>query len=272
MIYDIKLENAQLHISKGNSKLGKGIYSFSTLPGNAEHLLYMKDGRLLTNIPGTCSRYCEHCAKDGACYAWRDAKLHHNAVIKAWAENTLLLRSNAKGLFQQIQDFIKNKNKKYYETNNPEDLRVVTWRWNVSGEIENVEELELMNEVATNCPEVQFGIYTKNFDALEEYLKDHGETSIANNFVINVSEWHGVAKDFIEKHPNIFNVFEYDDSNESSCELPEEEKDRLKKVTHCPAVSPNGKHAVNAKGEPITCDMCKRCYTKTGKRTAVYSH
>ena len=207
-LYVIKLNEAKLHISKGNSKLGKGIYSFSTLPGNKDHLLYIGNKTLLTDVPGTCSKYCDGCAKDGACYAWRDAKLHHNAVIKAWAENTILLRNKPDDLMNQIDQFIAAKNKKYAASKDEKDLRVKTWRWNVSGEIEGIHHLKLMNDIAFKHPEVMFGIYTKNFDVLEEFLS--GDNKIANNFVINISEWHGVAKSFLEKHPGEFNIFEYD--------------------------------------------------------------
>lgn len=31
--YEISLKDSQLHIAKGNSKIGKTIYNFSTLPG-----------------------------------------------------------------------------------------------------------------------------------------------------------------------------------------------------------------------------------------------
>ena len=74
-LYNIKLADAKLHITKGNSKIGKTIYSFSTLPGNKEHLIYAK-GILLTDVPGTCSQLCEGCF--GACYAVNSARLHHN--------------------------------------------------------------------------------------------------------------------------------------------------------------------------------------------------
>ena len=50
------------------------------------------------------------------------------------------------------------------------------------------------------------------------------------------------------------------------------EIERLKHVTHCPAVKADGHHAKTPDGRPITCDMCKRCYRKTGQRTAVYAH
>ena len=90
--YIINHKNAKLHVSKGNSKIGKGVYNFSTLPGNEKNLLKLKTGTLLTDIPGTCSKHCSTCFSDG-CYAVKSACLHSNVVIKAWAENTLLLRS-----------------------------------------------------------------------------------------------------------------------------------------------------------------------------------
>lgn len=271
-IYEIKIENARLHVSQGNRKIGKGIWSFSTLPGNQDHLLYVKGKGLLTTVPGTCSKYCEGCAKDGCCYAWRDAKLHSNACIPAWGENTLLLREKPEELFRQIDQFITEKNAKYLETNDEKYHKVRIWRWHVSGEIESLHQLEMMDRIAVKHPEVRFSVYTKNYDVLERFLIKYGDKGFADNFIINVSEWHGVAKEFLTKYPNTFNVFEYDDSNLKGCELSEEEKARLTKVTHCPAVTKDGHHALNANGEPITCDHCQRCYTKTGKRTAVYAH
>lgn len=266
-LYQIKLEDAKLHVAKGNSKIGKTIYSFSTLPGNVNHLLYAK-GVLLTDIPGTCTNLCEGCF--GACYAVNSARLHHNAVIRAWAENTLLLRNKPDVLFDQINAMINEKNKKYYKTKDLKDLKITTWRWNVSGEIQNVTELALMNALAKKHPEVMFGIYTKNFEAVETLLDALGDTQ--PNFVINISQWHHVADDFLKKYVDKCNVFEYDDSNLKNHNLNQNDVERLSKIQHCPAVTKNGTHAKAPNGNPITCDMCKRCYTKTGKTTAVYSH
>ena len=108
-LYAIREDQATLHISKGNSKIGKGIWSFSTLPGDAEHLLTTSNHGLLTDIPGTCSKHCDGCFGHG-CYAVRDAKLHHNATIPAWGENTLLLRSGR--LWDEVDLFLKLKNGK----------------------------------------------------------------------------------------------------------------------------------------------------------------
>ena len=267
-VYVFTLAEATLHISKGNSKIGKGIYSFSTLPGNKDHLLVLKNSALLTTVHGTCSKFCDACF-NGGCYAVNSAKLHNNVVIKAWGENTLLLRAGR--ALKMVDEFITLKNARYAKTHNPDKAVVKMWRWNVSGEIENLSQLEEMNQIAINHPEVKFGIYTKNFDVLEEFMLKHEDT--APNFCINVSQWHGVADAFLAKHPNKFNIFEYDDSNLKTCTMSEKEKARLAKTPHCKAVTKEGKHAKKPDGKPITCDGCTHCYTKhPGYVQAVYSH
>ena len=252
-----QITNGSLHISKGNTKIGKTIYSFSTLPGNADHMIYAK-GELLTSIPGTCSKHCENC--HNACYAFRSGILHHNACIPAWGENTLLLRSGR--LEQAIHEYLIQKNKK--------KQIVKIFRINVSGEIQSAAELEMWNNLAKKWPNIKFGLYTKNYTALDRFMKKNGET--APNFAINISEWHGLAKKIIAKYKGKLNVFEYDDSNIKNCSLSEKEKQRLSKLPHCPAVTKEGRHAKGRDGKPITCDMCGRCYEKTGQTRAVYAH
>ena len=268
ILYTVTEEKAELHLSKGNNKIGKGIYAFSTIPGNEEHRPIIKDKGYVTNIIGTCSKYCDDCAKDGACYAWRDLKLHHNVTAEAWGENTLLLRSGL--VFDMIDNYISKKNAKYYKTKNEKYWAVRTFRVNVSGEIEDLKQFIGWNTLAEKHPEVNFGVYTKNYDVLDEFLQGGGK--IADNFVINISQWNHVADEFLKKYPGQFNVFEYDETNKKTCEWSQEDRERLAKLPHCIAVNFNGHHAKTKDGEDITCDMCKRCYRKTGKHTAVYSH
>lgn len=278
VLYEIKEEEAKLHLSQGNNKIGKTIWSFATLPGNEEHIPTVKvkdssgkptnESIRLTSIPGTCSKYCDNCARDGACYAWRDLKLHNNVCAQAWAENTLLLRSGK--VFDMLSEFINDKNAKFLETKDEKQLKVKTVRINTSGEIENLEQFEAWNKLALSHPEVTFGVYTKNFDDLDKFIQKHGDT--APNFVVNVSQWKHVADEFLAKYPKKFNVFEYDDSNKKDNDLSEEDKIRLAATVHCPAVNAQGHHVLDKDGKPITCDRCGRCYRKTGKVTAVHSH
>ena len=252
-----EITKSKLHISKGNSKIGKGIYSFSTLPGNENHLIYAK-GELMTDIPGTCSKHCETCHK--ACYAFNSAQRYHNTVIPAWGENTLLLRSGK----------LKEEMNKYLTRMNKGKTKVEIMRIHVSGEFRSAEDIEMWNEIAKDHPETIFATYTKNYEAVDKFMKKHGDT--ADNFVINISQWHGVANKFLKKYPNKFNVFTYDDSNTKGNDLSTKEKERLSNLRRCPAVLRNGKHAKKADGKPITCDNCKYCYKKSGTETAVYAH
>lgn len=268
-MYLVDSTDLHLHVSKGNSKVGKGIWTFSTLPGNQDHLLVLQDGRLLTNIAGTCSKHCEGCF-NGGCYAVNSARLHHNVVIQAWGQNTLMLRSGA--VWQAIDEFIDQKNKKYKKTGKLADAQVRIWRINVSGELESCADVENWNKRAELHPEVIFSVYTKNYEAIDEFLEGNAD-KISPNFIINISQWHHCADAFLAKYPKgTFNVFEYDDSNRKNNQLPQGDIDRLMSMVHCPAVTAKGKHAKNSKGEAITCDSCRRCYRHTGQETGVYAH
>lgn len=234
--YNLKYtKDLKVHITKGNQKIGKSIYSFSVLPGY--EYITSKDKGQLINIHGTCKGVCKHCEKEG-CYAIRDAKRFHNTALKAWAENTLLMRNDLKGTMRQITEYInKNKNMK-------------TLRWNVAGELENYEQLIALVKLAKDNPNIQIYFYTKRFDIIQKYI-DCNKFPI--NLVCNISKWHDNIKEY---NFDGLNIFAYDDGND-----PE-----IKNWTHCPAVDKNGKET------GITCDVCQRCTKQKGYKTAVYAH
>lgn len=271
-IYSFDAETAKVTLSTGNSKIGRMI-NWSTLPGNASMPLVAK-GRLVTDVVGTCSDKCSGCFKN--CYARRSILQHHNSVTKPWAENTLVIRFKIDECFRQIDSDIRELNKKYYQTGDPADLKYEFFRINVSGEIETVEELEHWNALAASHPELKFGVYTKNSEAIISFFTKHHQT--VPNFCVNISEWHGTMEATINHLHMIgakFNVFEYDDSNLSSCDLSEEQKQALAAKPHCPAVGPTqaNRHPVNPKtGKAWHCSECRGCYTKTGIHRCVYSH
>lgn len=259
------IDEMRVCVTKGNTKLGHNIYTFSTLPGDARHLLRSKTGELLCDVPGTCTGNCDCCFGHG-CYAVNCAHRYAATVIPAWARNTILMRE--KKAIPQIDALIAAK-----EARRPGSVR--TFRINVSGEIQSLRELEAWDGLARKHLGTQFGLYTKNYKALAKFLAKHGET--APNFVINVSQWNGAANKALKDldtwiKARKINVFEYDDTNRVKHKHTPEDTRRLAALPHCPAVTKSGKRATSASGEPITCDMCKRCYKKTGKTTAVYSH
>ena len=272
VIYNFNIKDAKINISTGNTKIGK-MMNWSTLPGNVDNKLIAK-GRLLTEITGTCSHNCTGCFKN--CYARRSILQHHNSVCAPWAYNTLMMRDDLDHCFELIDAEIHRLNKEYYETEDYSQLNFEFFRINVSGELTSLEELEHWNDLARIHPEIRFGLYTKNAEVVIPFFMKHKQTE--KNLCINISEWHGIMKDTIDKlHAMgaIFNVFEYDDSNMASSELTDEEKARLSKMVHCPAVgaTADNKHPINPKtGETWHCHECKGCYTKTGTHRCVYAH
>lgn len=230
-------------ISKGNGKLGN-IPQFNLLPTNG--ILTLANGLPLTNIVGTCGKYCKEC--ESVCYAKKCALLHHNSIIPAWARNSLLVRENGKKVKSAIKEYC-NKNIVQY------------FRFHTSGELENMEHLKLYADICNENPEVTFFIYTKAFDLLQAWFEELEKHNLfpPDNFIINLSEWHGNL-DFLKKpttHPYFkrCHIFAYDDQSD---------KCQYAYLPHCPAIDKNG-HETG-----VTCAQCRRCMK--GYDTAVYAH
>lgn len=289
--YNINEDQAKLHISQGNEKIGDGIWSFSTLPGNEEHLIKTKDKGLLTDIPGTCGKLADVCAN--SCYAFASCIQHHNACVPAWADNTILLRNGK--LWEQLETFIILKNgkaEKYLREAreqgvDPEiakkkatDLATIkVFRINVSGEVESAEQFRNWASLAKSHFYIRFALYTKNFKALGEYLDwlEENHMELPTNFAIQISQWHHCADEFIDKYAKRWNlgIFEYDDSFVKGCDMSEEDKARLAKIPHCPGIDKNGHHRKMADGSGFTCDKCQgkmSCYNQNYRTIAVYAH
>ena len=228
-------EEMKISLVNGNNKVGKGVWCFNTLPGD-KPLATSTKGQL-TNIKGTCSGCCDGC--EGACYAVRDGKLHHNACIPAWGKNTLIARHNIEDMFEQLKNgLIKNKAK--------------VLRWHSAGEIENYTYLLHMVKLAVDMPQTQFYCYTKRFDLITQYLNEFKK--LPKNLVVNISVWHDNDKGY--DFGNL-NKFVYDDGTDP----------KVKKMRHCPAVDKNG-HSTG-----IKCSQCGWCFKGNyGRITAVYSH
>ena len=243
-IYD----NGKLHISisQGNSKMGN-IPQFNILPGDEP--LTGKNGLPLTNIKGTCGEFCKDCK--ATCYAIKCAFRYHNTIIPAWGTNTVILRYDPDKVKNEITEFCNKSIVKYF-------------RFHTSGELESLEHLDLYCDICRMNPEVTFYIYTKRFDLLVEWFVERGEKK-PDNFVINLSEWHGNIQRFLSEHSkqeyadfiDSLNIFAFDDKTEAS--------GYASKLVHCPATDKTG-HETG-----ITCAQCRRCM-KSGHKTAVYAH
>ena len=238
VLYDLHIdENTHIHMVQGNEKLGKSVWNISLLPG--EKPLTLKCGVRLTNIAGTCEgcgRECEKC-----CYAINSAKCHHNVVIEAWGENTMLAREDMGTFFAELQIAIDRN-----------EIKVM--RIHVGGEFFSLEYMTEWIRFILRNPDVVFYFYTKRYEWLEKVEDMFGgdlEKAVPNLHPL-VSEWHNNYP-----NPRGFAEFHYDDGTD-----PE-----LEKMFHCPAVSKDG-HETG-----VTCSMCKRCRkAKKGDKIAVYAH
>ena len=236
MLYEMNYNSAmKISLVKGNSKLGKGVYAFNLLPGDEP--LSTKDKGQLTNVSGTCHGCCDTCKN--FCYAISDARRYHNTCIPSLAKNTLMVRNNVHGVFEQLrEELIKKKAK--------------VLRYHSSGEIVSYDYLLRMVKLARELPDVKFYFYTKRFGFVDKYLKRFGK--FPNNLVCNISEWKGNTDGY---NLDGLNRFVYDDGSDPA----------LKYVVHCPAVDKYG-HKTG-----ITCDTCGRCFRgNDGHITAVYDH
>lgn len=229
-------------ISKGNGKLGN-IPQFNLLPSGG--LLQTAKGQVLTNIVGTCGKYCKECESE--CYAIRCALFHHNSVVPAWARNTLLMRECPEKVRSGINEYCQKNVVRYF-------------RFHTSGELESVAHLQLYAAICNDNPDVTFFIYTKAFDLLQEWFEDLEKHNAfpPDNLVINLSEWHGNLE-FLKGncHPYFkrCHIFSYDD-NAPECQYSH--------LPHCPAIDKQG-HETG-----VTCAQCRRCMK--GYDTAVYAH
>ncbi len=222
------------HFSPKNEKLGR-ILNYSTLPGAG--LTFLKDGRAICNVEGTCAGVCSGCEK--VCYARRTV-LQYKEAAAAYAENTKLIREQPGEFFSQLASKLRRMRK-----------QPAAVRFHVAGEFEAGEagqrEYVHLCNIAREFPDIKFYGYTKRVELLKQF-----RDITPNNLVVNISVWH----DEIERVQG-FPVFAYDDGTQ-----PE-----LATVAHCPAVRKDGTKT------GVTCDKCRRCIdAKPNTITAVYAH
>ena len=147
----------KLHISDGNSKLGK-IPNFSMLP-------------LLTcpaDVP--CAKVCYAL---NSCTAW-------NNVVPAWADNTMHWKHRPQRFWGDMHAWFdkrrKNGGPKYF-------------RWFVGGDIPSLEFLRGMIELANVNPQTQFRSFTKNACAMSMYMTERRHGRVDRNLRIGFSAW-----------------------------------------------------------------------------------
>lgn len=152
------IEDIQLCISKGNSKIGK-VLNVSLPP-------------ILSC--GNCKE-CKH-----FCYDIRACVQYANSVINARAKNYALLLRDRDLYFSQIDKACSSRKKNKI------------FRWHVSGDIIDLDYFCRMVEIARKHSDFIFWTYTKMYHIVNEYCDKYGKESIPNNFSVMFSEWKGM--------------------------------------------------------------------------------
>ena len=149
----------KVHISKGNSKIGKCL-NISTMPVM------------------TCGN-CKACKK--GCYAMKVLARRGIKVLTAWVENTYMMREHIDEYFRQIDDAMARRRLHKYT------------RFHVAGEFQSVKELEGMRQLAIAHPDFQIWTYTKMHILVNNWIKKlGGKDMIPANLHIMYSQWGDV--------------------------------------------------------------------------------
>lgn len=124
----------------GNAKLGKGVWTFSTLPGSIEYTIELF-GKMYT-VKGTCPCTCPGCYAMTGFYRFE-------STVKALAIRTILARD--------YMDFVKRAIAAQIVAENIALLRI-----HAAGDFFSRDYVEMWHDVAKNAPSTCFWTYTKN--------------------------------------------------------------------------------------------------------------
>lgn len=151
--YDIHYNNGKIIAPKfgfinpllvnGNTKLGKGVWTFSTLPTNKDFHVTIS-GQAYT-VKGTCPCHCD------GCYATK-GNYNFSSVQNSLAVKTILCR--------EYLDFVKCAIIAQIKAENIQLCRI-----HASGDFFSDEYISMWKEIVEACPECVFWSYTKNSKA-----------------------------------------------------------------------------------------------------------
>ena len=252
---------------KDNIKLGD-MGSWAILFGNC----IWQIPELNICVRGTCGGNCKGCfnsenPRESDCYVVKSYLKYTNrnedgtvgdilknecSVKLGHAYRTIAMTMFRDELLEALDKKLTNKKKK---------LKIV--RINESGELTCYEDLELWCELARRHPETVFYVYTKNYKVIQRAID---KDIIPDNIFINISVWHesGIREyNNMKDHPQI----------RAFCLVDEEYTKEvyaskgLDITSMCGAYDEKGKmnHAV-------TCDKCKKCFSKSNKCVGCYEH
>lgn len=165
-IYHEKFGFIPCLLVNGNSKIGKGVWHFSTLPTNQIFSVIING--MSFDVKGTCPCTCK------GCYATKGNFRYQN-VKDGLAIKTLLIREDL--------DFVKRAIIAQIKAENIEFVRL-----HASGDFDSIEYIEMIKEVVKECKTTTFWTYTKNdkaVNAFDEFDNANIVKSIIPHFGFN---------------------------------------------------------------------------------------
>lgn len=151
--HGIQFENGKIYhpefgfipelLVNGNSKIGKGIYHFSTLPTN--QIFHVVINNKSYDIKGTCPCHCDGCYATKGNYNYTSVK--NSLAIKTW-----LIRNDL--------EFVKNAIIAQIKADKIEFIRL-----HASGDFDSDSYINTVHEIVKECKETTFWTYTKNSKA-----------------------------------------------------------------------------------------------------------
>lgn len=154
------LASIQMAISEGNRKIGN-VLNVSLPPVK------------------TCAS-CKQCMF--YCYDIKACLQYPNTVIDARIRNYIILMRDRNEYFNRIQERLNHrKTNKFF-------------RFHVAGDIIDIDYFDRMVQLAKANPDFIFWTYTKNYPAVNAWVKNHGnnKAAIPSNLSIMFSEWRGL--------------------------------------------------------------------------------
>lgn len=153
--YGIEYENGKINaplfgwinplLINGNAKLGKGVWTFSTLPGTGYYTVPITGINDVMTVKGTCCCDCTGCYAQTGFYKMP-------SVERANAIKTVIARLYTTFMQRAIIAQIKAEN-----------IRLV--RIHAAGDFFSAEYIRAWREIVKKCENTVFWTYTKNSDA-----------------------------------------------------------------------------------------------------------
>lgn len=131
-------------LKNGNSKVGKGVYTFSILPGMAEYSFTVDNGITKKELctSGTCNVNCKGCYAQKGFFNMPNVK--NTIAITTW-------------LCQNDLDFVKRAIQAQIKADKIDTIRI-----HATGDFFSTEYITMWHDIASNNKTVKFWTYTKN--------------------------------------------------------------------------------------------------------------